>query len=105
MGDFQDKTLTCVECSQEFTFSADEQQRHQELGYTNEPKRCFECRQARKNRQGGGPRFGGSRPSGPRELFEAVCAECGQTAKVPFKPRGDKPVYCSACFQKHRDRR
>jgi CxxC-x17-CxxC domain-containing protein len=31
-------------------------------------------------------------------MFAAVCAQCGQQTQVPFEPRGDKPVYCSACF-------
>lgn len=33
-----------------------------------------------------------------RQMFEAVCNECGNSCKVPFQPRGDKPVYCSNCF-------
>ncbi|MFN3483893.1 MAG: CxxC-x17-CxxC domain-containing protein, partial [Planctomycetota bacterium] len=36
------------------------------------------------------------------EMFQAVCAECGKPAQVPFKPRGDRPVYCSDCFAKRR---
>lgn len=35
-----------------------------------------------------------------REMFEAVCAECGESCKVPFMPRSDKPIYCSNCFEK-----
>ena len=46
---FQDKTLTCSDCSNSFTFSAEEQEQFQSRGYTNEPKRCPECRQARKS--------------------------------------------------------
>ena len=34
-----------------------------------------------------------------REMFDAVCAECGGTARVPFRPSGARPVYCSNCFQ------
>jgi CxxC-x17-CxxC domain-containing protein len=61
-------------------------------------------------RFGGGRNFGGSRggfggrgrDSGRdrRELpqCDAVCAKCGKNCKVPFKPTGDKPVYCSDCF-------
>ena len=37
---FQDKTLTCSDCSKSFTFSAEEQEQFQSRGYTNEPKRC-----------------------------------------------------------------
>lgn len=34
----------------------------------------------------------------PREMFKAVCASCGQSCDVPFRPSGDRPVYCSRCF-------
>jgi len=45
---------------------------------------------------GGG---GGGRSSGPRQMYEVTCAGCGGIARVPFQPRGDKPVYCSDCFR------
>lgn len=48
-----------------------------------------------------GPKFGG-RSSG-QELFAAVCSTCGKSCEVPFRPNGEKPVYCSACFGKSRD--
>ena len=32
-------------------------------------------------------------------MFTVNCASCGKEAKVPFQPRGDRPVYCSDCFQ------
>jgi len=92
---FQDKTLTCSDCGAEFTFSAEDQEFFQTKGYTNEPKRCPECRQARKSE-----RFGGS--GGRRQMFPATCAQCGKATEVPFQPRGDKPVYCSDCYQKTR---
>jgi len=43
--------------------------------------------------------FGG-RDSRKPLLYDAVCDECGKNCKVPFKPSGDKPVYCSDCFEK-----
>ena len=92
-----DKQLTCVECNAEFTFTAADQDLHVKLGYGNEPKRCPPCRAARKQRTGGGR-------SGPREMHEAVCGDCGGVAKVPFKPTGEKPVYCSNCFPAHRSK-
>ena len=39
------------------------------------------------------------RGSGPRQMFKAVCDECGKDCEVPFKPSGDKPIYCSECFK------
>ena len=57
----------------------------------------------RDNRSGGG-RFGGGdfrrRDSGRRQMHKAVCDECGKDCEVPFKPSGDKPIYCSECFEK-----
>lgn len=50
-------------------------------------------------RRGGGDRRGGFN-RGPREMHKAVCAECGQECEVPFKPSGDRPVFCKECFQK-----
>jgi CxxC-x17-CxxC domain-containing protein len=103
---FKDKTLECSDCGSEFTFSADEQEFFQTRGYTNEPKRCPECRQARKaQRYGNGSNsYANSRygHSSPREMFPAVCADCGKETEVPFQPREDRPVYCSDCFRKVR---
>lgn len=92
---FQDKVLTCRDCGQTFTFTASEQEFFQQKGYTNEPQRCPSCRSARRSQSGGD---GYSR--GPRQMFPAVCAQCGKDTQVPFQPRGDRPVYCSDCFSK-----
>jgi len=106
---FQDKTLECSDCGSEFTFSAEEQEVFQSRGYTNEPKRCPECRQARKTERYGnsGNSYGngsyGSRAQ--RQMFPAVCAECGKETEVPFEPREGRPVYCSDCYRKVRSSR
>lgn len=89
---YEDKTLTCKECGQEFVFSASEQEFYAEKGFENEPGRCPACRSARKNNRGGFSR-------GPRQMFKATCADCGQETEVPFQPSGDRPVYCRDCFQ------
>jgi len=49
-------------------------------------------RGGRDRRSGGGNQ---------REMYDAVCADCGNDCKVPFKPSTDKPIYCSRCFEKH----
>ena len=101
---FEDKMIVCVECGQEFVHSADDQARYAERGFTNEPKRCRSCREKRKARSGGG-RPGGSMGSrSPQESYEAVCAECGATTTVPFKPTQGRPVYCRDCYRAHRGR-
>ncbi len=105
---FQDKTLTCRDCGQAFTFTSGEQEFYQQRGLTNEPGRCPECRAARKAQQGdrgggyGGYSSGGGYERAPRQMFDAVCSNCGREAQVPFQPRGDKPVYCSDCFAQQR---
>jgi len=100
---FEDKTLQCADCGVNFTFTAEEQEFFQTKGYTNEPKRCQPCRQARKTeRYGGGGGGGGGFGSRQRQMFPAVCAECGKDTEVPFEPREGRPVYCSECYSKAR---
>lgn len=107
---FKDKTLTCRDCGAPFTFTVSEQEFFAEKGFTNEPTRCSSCRTARRN---SGPHSsrGGDRSSGSynnrstqrgvdRPMYDAVCDSCGTATKVPFKPRGDKPVYCRDCFNR-----
>lgn len=98
---YEDRTLSCLECAEPFTFSADDQSYHDRMGFTNEPKRCPGCRQARRaqhNRDG----FGGGFNRGHREMHPVVCAECGRDTTVPFRPTGVRPVYCSDCFRQQR---
>ncbi len=99
---FKDKTLECSDCGSKFTFNFAEQEYFQSKGYTNEPKRCTECRQARKAQRYGN---GGYGDRSPRQMFPAVCADCGKETEVPFEPREDRPVYCSDCFRKVRSSR
>jgi len=95
---FEDKTLQCLDCGASFTFSAEEQELFQSRGYTNEPKRCPSCRQARKSSRYGN----GSGYRSQRQMFPAVCAQCGKETEVPFEPREGRPVYCSDCYRKIR---
>ncbi len=88
---YEDKTLKCKDCGADFVFSAGEQEFYAEKGFTNEPQRCKACRDAKKNAGRAG-----------RTFFDAVCAECGGPARVPFEPKEGKPVYCSECFAKQR---
>jgi CxxC-x17-CxxC domain-containing protein len=127
---YNDKNLTCADCSQEFVFTASEQDFYSQRGFT-EPRRCPSCRASRKaarNSEGGGSgggysssggyssggyssgagSYGGSsggygeRDRGPREMFAATCSSCGKEAQVPFRPTSGKPVYCSDCFRSQR---
>jgi CxxC-x17-CxxC domain-containing protein len=105
-----DTTLTCRDCGNAFTFTSGEQDFYAARGYS-EPSRCPDCRAARKAERGGGGSYssyasggyggggGGGGSRGAREMFSATCSSCGKEAQVPFRPSGDKPVYCSDCFQ------
>ncbi|MCL2814508.1 MAG: zinc-ribbon domain containing protein [Oscillospiraceae bacterium] len=84
---YQDKTIVCKDCAQEFIFTVGEQEFYAERGFQNEPQRCKNCRDSRKS--------GGK---SQKEMHVTVCASCGKEAKVPFLPSSDRPVYCSECF-------
>lgn len=84
----EDKTLTCKDCQAQFTFSTRDQQFYAEKGFENDPQRCRDCRAQRKT----------TRSRSARELFDATCAKCDIATTVPFKPRGDRPIYCRECY-------
>ncbi len=47
----------------------------------------------------GKPSFGGSeRGVRPAQMFQATCSECHKSCEVPFRPTGERPVYCRDCF-------
>lgn len=103
---YTDKTLSCSDCGAEFSFTAGEQEFHASKGFTNAPGRCPSCRANRRAQRdggsyggGGGGGGGGGSYGGQREMFSTTCSSCGKEARVPFQPRGDKPVYCSDCFR------
>jgi len=113
--DFQDRPLQCLDCKNEFIFTAGEQEFYERKGFKEIPKRCKPCRDARKTRRGdsgahatgngngygnggGGEPSGNRGPRGDRELFDATCAACGAPARVPFRPAAGRPVYCRDCY-------
>ena len=93
---YTDKILVCADCSQQFVFTASEQDFYAQRTFS-EPKRCNPCRTARKAARPEGGHFGGER--GPRQMFPATCSRCGKSTEVPFEPTNGKPVYCSDCFR------
>ncbi|MBF6614629.1 MAG: zinc-ribbon domain containing protein [Chloroflexi bacterium] len=110
-----DKSLTCRDCGNNFTFTEGEQDFYTQKGYS-EPTRCPDCRAAKKAAReggynggssysgggyssgGGGYGSGGGYGRAERTMTQVVCASCGKDTEVPFVPRGDKPVYCSDCY-------
>jgi len=133
VGQYADKPMTCRDCGKQFIFTAGEQEFYGSRGFS-EPTRCAECRAARKASRdsggsGGDREYGSSRgggygsdreysssrsggyssgsrsQGGERQMFQAVCADCGTTTEVPFEPRQGRPVYCRDCFEKRNPRR
>jgi len=95
-----DKTLTCRDCGRTFPFTVREQEFYAEKGFNNQPSRCPECRAVNKARLNGGTAPVSAPPSDrpDRQMFPAVCANCGKATQVPFEPRSGRPVYCRDCF-------
>ncbi len=91
--EFQDRTLTCVDCGADFVWTAGEQQFFADKRFTNEPKRCKSCKAKRASRPSGAPMA--------RERVETVtnCSGCGRETTVPFRPTQGRPVFCKDCFQ------
>lgn len=56
------------------------------------------------DRGGFKPRFdrggdrGGDRSERPLQMHQATCSECQKACEVPFRPTGERPVYCRDCF-------
>ena len=84
---YQDEMLICEDCGKEFTFTVGEQEFYAEKGLTNKPKRCPDCRKAKKQQH-----------RGKKRMFDAVCAKCGVQTQVPFNPTQGRDVLCKACF-------
>ena len=98
------KSIQCSDCGATFTFNIEEQDLFHSKGYNYAPKRCPSCRQARKTRQYSNSANGYKNDSynyrPRRQMFPAICIECGRDIRVPFEPYGDKPIYCNDCYRK-----
>ena len=97
MFTYTDRNLTCSDCSTEFVFTASEQQFYADRQFS-EPRRCGACRAVRKASRGessGSYSNGNGGGSGG-----GYSDSCGKEARVPFRPTGSKPVYCSDCFRR-----
>ena len=107
---FVDKTIVCVDCGAEFTFTANEQKQFADRGFTSDPKRCKPCRDARKatqasgNRDGGnsiGNSAGGAGGGGARRSFGGGGAGGGRSfgGGAGAGPRQMFPATCASCGQ------
>src|SRR6266702_1218961 len=93
-----DTKLTCRDCAKSFTFSVGEQDFYASRGF-RAPSRYPDCRAARKSQRDARSAY---TTHASREMLSATCSSRGQEAQVPFQPSGDKPVYCSTCFEQRR---
>jgi len=75
---FEDKSIQCSDCGATFTHSVEDQEFYQSKGYTNEPKRCPDCRRKNKSERSGSSSYGA-----PRQMFPVTCAECGIATVKP----------------------
>jgi CxxC-x17-CxxC domain-containing protein len=95
---YENKSLICKDCGNPFDFTARDQMFYAEKGFENEPQRCRDCRNVRKTQRSAALGQAPSSTAGLREMFDAVCAQCGAATTLPFRPRGDRPVYCRTCY-------
>src|ERR1700758_3119951 len=89
--DYIDRILKCVDCGNDFVFTAGEQLFFHDKQFKNDPKRCKSCKAKRS--------LG---TSGSRPETRTVCSQCGTETTVPFKPTQGRPVLCRQCFQQRR---
>jgi CxxC-x17-CxxC domain-containing protein len=101
MSDDGDRRIQCVDCGEEFVFTAGEQAFYAARGLANAPTRCKRCRELRRQRADGAPRGSGA----SRDRHTAVCAQCGAETEVPFAPVPGRPVYCRNCYESRRPAR
>jgi CxxC-x17-CxxC domain-containing protein len=85
---YADRTINCVDCGVDFIHSAADQEYYAQKGFASDPKRCTSCRASRRAAREGG-----------YDVRDIGCSSCGNQAQVPFRPRMDRPVYCSDCFR------
>jgi len=96
--EFVDRTLTCEDCSQPFTFSAGEQAYYKTKSLASEPKRCPEDRYQRRRLR--------ELRAGATDVdaaYEAKCAKCGRDTTLPFEPRVGREVFCRNCMPQKKD--
>jgi CxxC-x17-CxxC domain-containing protein len=96
-SEFEDKTILCIDCNRDFTWSTGEQAFYRDKQLQNPPKRCKECKQAKNERLAA---IAAAQASGVRQRIEVAvnCARCSETTTVPFYPSQGRPVYCRSCF-------
>ncbi|MCX6806539.1 MAG: zinc-ribbon domain-containing protein [Candidatus Berkelbacteria bacterium] len=89
--ELKDQNLVCQDCGKEFVFTANDQKFFEEKGY-QPPKRCPDCRKAKKQAKSSG------------QKYEITCSKCGEKGYVPFEPKNPEGLLCENCFRESRDK-
>jgi CxxC-x17-CxxC domain-containing protein len=115
--EYEDQTIICSDCGQEFVFTAGEQQFYAERGFEHPPKRCKPCRAQRKQQAssakegasasgapGRSPGPGRSREAYPsnqrlQATFNRTYNYQGNREIIPrtYQPRDIHITTCQAC--------
>src|SRR2546428_13431358 len=88
--EFHDRSITCVDCGEEFTWTVGEQVFFHDKGLKNEPKRCKPCKQAKNDRLAAislAQSAGGKK----RNEITLICAQCHEQNTLPFHPLPGRP--------------
>lgn len=96
-SELEDKTILCIDCSQNFVWSVGEQIFFRDKQLQNPPKRCKECKQAKNERLAA---IASAQASGVKQRIEVSvnCARCNASTTVPFYPSQGRPVFCRSCY-------
>ncbi|MCO5215307.1 MAG: zinc-ribbon domain containing protein [Thermomicrobiales bacterium] len=116
--------IICQHCDEPFDYTDAEREFRQERGLAR-PLLCPTCRQRDRQRRNGDLvnlymrtdsfdpfLLGENTQAGStsrntqdiRTMYDATCAACGESTRVPFIPRNDRPVYCKDCFNARKGR-
>lgn len=106
MTQFNDKQLQCFDCGNTFIFTAGEQEFFAKKGFTNEPKRCQDCKAKKKahtKENDPGVEMTARRSkfraqNGAIQKYPAVCSRCGKDFDAPFQPIEGRAVFCRECY-------
>ncbi len=95
--EIEDSPILCIDCAQEFIWTAGEQLFFREKNLLNPPKRCKDCKKA-KNRRLEAIELANTTGQPHKIEVRASCAKCHEITTVPFYPSQGRPVYCRQCF-------
>lgn len=96
-GEFQDTEIECIDCGEDFVWTAGEQLFFRDKNLKNPPKRCKACKKAKNERLAA---ITAAQNAGIKQRIEVAvhCARCNAYTTVPFYPSQGRPVLCRSCF-------